>query len=686
MASKKDLNLASLPYDVLSPITDLLSAHAIGKLWFCGNNDLHRSLAMSVQRFRLEYAHTERFFKSLVWPRLLARFMRLNDLEIIVPPAFQHYSVVREVDFAILSPVLRHCRLKFANAWLELVDSNTALVTPSNELRTRSRPDLSFKDRFFNLETLEANNFLSDVALDADKFALGVLSAPLVTIRLPEFPYRPNDINSLRDTVTELHCNVWDGDIRSGAITRFPSSLTHLRIKGADSSTLVRLLPATVIHLHLDITCSPLTASEDFKLLPPSLTYLEGAADVFEVESMSQLSQELRTLVLAAPIGVLAEQFESLDWSWNPFLHLPPRLETLDRIYFNNSFGYLHDTNMYEAIMHPVSVLELLPRSLRNMLTSLASLSQDQSIALPPSLTALSCELCQGVSESVDLSRLSSTLTDLNIVVEFVGKPLWRILAPLVSLKKLSLSVYLVRASPDNPVFPGAEVDLCSLLDQPKSQSSGAERKKAGTKFEGPFIESLTLKVAVDLTALHLGHPMFQQLKTLCVQSGFLQSNDSRDKVERWISDVPQTLRSLELSYPASFSIDLRSLFNLPRSLTFLHLPSVNINDKTDFAVLPPLLTGLELSSPVPTLLTLKDLEHWLPRQLTSLRLPKSHAVEPIDAIDFRPLEEAMPFLRGRVVIPPLTGYSFAKQKLRSALERHGKTFNFVPTYENDLF
>lgn len=672
------MELGNLYNDVLTSITGLLSAHAIGRLWFCGNEQLNRKLCMSVRRFSLEYAPGERLFASLVWPRLLSQFLRLDDLEVGVAPPVSHYSVVRDVDFGMLSPTLRHCRLKFANAWLEVLVNNNSLILPSNKPSMGHSNYIPFKGRFSNLETLEATNSLADLSVDIQKFAKSAFGSSMVTIRLPQLFIPPNEIKCLGDTVEDLQCLIDWELVPAGADFAFPKYLRSLTLDDAHTPLLLPLLPSSLTYLHLKQGSMDIDSSQREISFPPALTYLHAAADLLTIDFASRLPRTLIHLHLSAQIDCSIESLKS-DPLCNPLAHLPPKLETLTGTLWISE-------GVAEQCFFTVNALKLLPPSIRQLprdliidmplitqsmedleaqggLSGAAIVGIDQNLLLylPPSLERLRCNniLLEHVLQ------LPKKLVSLDLSLWQFDINIWHAFSSIHSLKNL--------------IFKTQWISVVPYFTTDSDGDELAEGENSDDKVDGPILDSLALTWPYPVHALNLGRKWVSQLKELNIISTSAAPIPLASIFNKWLSSLPHTLRSLLISTIPSAIILPESLVFLPRTLTRLVLPGVEINDKTHFASLPPLLTSLQLTARTPSLLKLEDLTHWLPRQIIHLSLPKTHACEDISSLDFAELENALPFLRGRVYIPPITDYASSDSAFRVALDRYGKAWRFLP-------
>lgn len=676
-------NIDTLPNEVISIITSFSDAYAIGKLWFCGNSRLNRILSNSVESFRLKYAHTERLYSALVWPRLLSQFMRLNELEIEVPPPFFNYAVVRDVNFSILSPTLRHIRLKFANSWLEILSANNALLPPPDRSFSPHSPSLPFKDRFFNLETLHSSAYLRNVSLNTSLFLTNISTPSLEHITSSSVIYlRQEDFKALVPTLSTLHCYVY-GLLESADVKLvLPSCLTDLTIGGIESSRIIRFLPQTLTSLKL-VHSLPLIASSDADFIPPSLTLFSASLTVFTCYFASKLPHTLKHLNLIAHIEV-----PTGTASRSPMTMLPPHLETLEGLFIAHP-GMSMDWDP-EATFYSPNILQSLPPKLRTLPDMMSTFRAEIVRYLPRSIqslnlselqpirvakdaknrleslaslpTSLTCLICQGLTHQ-EIGVLSNTLVTLSLDIWTFNMAIWNALSPLVNLKKLTVTTKWHDMK--RPLFLTSPMIL-------------SEDDDGTDKLEGPILDHLIIRWQETVPTLRFDRKWASELKTLWVSTGHQKSIGKVEDFENWLVSLPHTLTNLTVMWQNE-EVPLASLVHLPRTLTHLKLSHVAITDKTKLAVLPPLLTHLELSSSQSTLLKLADLAHWLPRQLVELHLPSTHAFESFENLDFTLLESQLPFLRGRIFMAPMTQYILTNQLLTNATEKYGVTYSFGP-------
>lgn len=677
------MELEKLSNDVLTSITALIGAHAIGRLWFCGNNQLNRKLGPSVRCFNLEYARTERLSSSLVWPKLLSQFLRLDDLKIAVSPPFTPYAIVLGVDFTLLSPTLRHCRLDFANAWLEVAACNASLLLASNlSLALCPRYHL-FKDMFYNLETLDVTNHLQSVAVDVQKFAANAFGPSITNIRIPHLVIPPNAFKSLRDTVEDLYCSIDLELALKSADFELPKHLRRLTLANEPSAQLLPILPPTLTYLHVTVPGGMMIAEFPDLTFLPSLTYLHASGASFftlqfTLKFVLSLPKSLIHLHFRSEFDANVASLEADPLS-NPLAHLPPNLETLDGITFN-------DDMVMELCCFSEVALKRLPPSIRRLprnLTLEANTISEFKVhheqlagatnqvtntclvsLLPPLLENIRCQ-----HPLVEHIRLyPKNLTSLDISLPRFEMSFWNALSPLLLLKRLTFRSQW--ASLD-PIF----------LDP--ADPDAIRYHESVDKLDGPILDFLNLNWASTFPTLAFGRKWSSELKDFRYISSNSYAVEGTQIFNRWLSSLPRSLQSLKLFSTAI--IEPESLNYFPRTLTHLELPWVEITDKTNFASLPPLLTSLSISSRSKHLLKLKDLAHWLPKQLIHCVLPKTYACEDISSLDFSQVEAALPFLRGRVVLPPITDYGVSNSAFTMATEKFGQVWKFLPTFPSEF-
>lgn len=661
----------------ISHIAVYLSAHAICKLWFCGNSRLNYFLATEVQSFRLEYAHTERLISSLVWPKLISQFMRLHDLQVTLPEPLCHYAIVRGVDFSIISPTIRTLRLKFANSFFELLDANAALLG-----HEQSRPALvtPMKDRFYNMETIEISHGMRAIGPKLEKMIFSLPTA-LLRLCLPESALLyPLLVSSLPRTIQHLDCSITCDDVAQIQNLNFPPNLTLLNFKHDSDTTILARLPADITYLRIHLESSPLSSTEDVLLLPKKLTFLYTPVAEFHAKMSRNLPN---TLIEAHLIGTVCSNPQNVEESGNPLAHLPRGLKVVTGLQMRRDgwgdptawMSQFHireeETENFPAFLRIVPV-DFTPWSLLTSTKTgpmITSCLEELAVPFPTPKTLLSAlpptlRFLRLNSAHTDVvPQLPKRLTSLQIDKVTFSMKFWNSLSPLTNLVKLVIDCKWNYETPSSSKLDTAP-DPAEQLDL----------------LEGPKLEFLKITRASPAPEFKFGsqRAWSSNMKTLTMHTLGADSGTTPQIFSALLSSLPRSLTTLDLiDKTTKLRVPAETLVHLPRTLTELSIGSIEISDKTKLAALPPLLTKLRFPDAPITMLKVEDLVQWLPPHLTELLMPRSDACEIPDNIDFAALLRQLPFLRSQnVVIPPATNYSAVITHQPNDLERHGKTYS----------
>jgi hypothetical protein len=410
MASKTPSKLTHLASDVVRAITSLLSGHDIGKLWFIGDKRLHRVLSLSVNRFELFYADVTR----LKWPRLIANFQGLRDLNIQVSGRIllSQELLLDGVNISDVPRGIRKLLFKFGGDFANFLE---VAVNPAQDHDIYSRQRAVLKDMRVLYPELEVFGCYGVVHMDnlEGEPTCSIWPHTLQELTLRNCELNIADLACLPRMLRSLKCTIAPFQYWEGQPDVLPPHLQQLELSNVSDTHVFEHIPPHVSELILTFSLSKDVTAHGWNLFksPRSLSTLSVTFPSFRLDIIPYIPPSLTHLKLISTrscaieiFNNLPERLKILDYTGpmpnRPILileKLPPTLESLPLEFFN----YI-----------PASSWKDLPRSLKELFISAPPGEYSAHLqALPPNLTSLSID---GIS-SISLVTLPSTLKKLTL-------------------------------------------------------------------------------------------------------------------------------------------------------------------------------------------------------------------------------------------------------------------------------
>ena len=599
--------------DCLSSISDLLSAHEVTRLYFCGHIGLCNRLQRAVRLFRLN--HVER--RLISWPRILSCFRALQYVRISTF-GNSSSSYVTAVDLTVLPSTLQSLDLRIANGFLCLLEMPPF---PSGGPNYKPRLSSDLIHRCPNLTSLSWSNMysgetmhwdISDLVSDLSRFRhlcdIHSLHSLLQRWTWPSLAELPSTLQNM--TIPRIQ-------IDATSTPTFPASLTTLRLYSPDTIPFefLRWLPTSLVHLNLltnvgggacDWTAlsrlSNLTrfrflcASFDEHLvihLPRSLRHLDVRPNQLWFDSLALLPNGLCSLVL---------QFIDLRYALSSYSPRAPNSSSAKSI--NHVSANLPrsltkiSSQLFSAF--PPSTWKNLPRGLAELhatgerpMVDVQASDAPHLADLPPALQSLRCHDLPTSNFAFLSNTPSLTILSLSGIDAEGSSP--KELLTLVSntCPQLSRLTLALEGPVDSQWFEHFQCPIEQLSFKLESYTDQVPEERR------PLLQ--------QLFAPHLGRPVASNMAEIEEGSEGIHGGkdvNGRRSNRAWF----RHLQILEINeyFTAFMDTPLAWIQSLPSSLTMLNIPtwrSASGDTSTTsyyfptetLAHLPPSLTHLEI-------------------------------------------------------------------------------------------
>lgn len=666
--------LIQLPIDLLSLLSAFIDGFGLCKLWMCGSRSLHHLMTHSVTHFNLVYGHTEDFGAAHRWSSFISRLPRLTTL-CISTPAPHEYHIVEDVNISTIPSGIRRLELKFANAFVCLLNNDFHPKHPSKRAKTNSNTpnNLSFMKLDARFPQLEQLTWVNALDFRGRPLLLSPAFPPRLqalhfsrstSVALSHLLRLPSSLTALTVTLLEQTGeNAWPKVSKNAKKQPSNSSifpdLSSLRIFDVNSRRAIKYLPQTLTRLELEFreakrgrgdgdsdsehsgeavdldadasgdNLSINLRERDVRRLPAQLLHLSLGLE----EAKAALISSLPSCLLS--LRIPAETLQNCK-----FEHLPRSLTVLE---------VCRDAVLKKSVEECArlpATLRRIPRGL-NLLTATwhdlpPALEQVGTLSVPTTFG--------GRSSSGDISTLFGGQSTRGDDAEALESHASLLPPSLKSFKALnwqssmfsalqcstltSLSLRSVHYDADTMRAMSVGCPLLRCL-----QLVGSERERCcifnDQTFPMHHLEEFTALSNHSLTDFDMKSLWARKLRTLTLE---LQSPRnpqspaalttstpgliSHSAIIEWFKTLPTTLESITFSLRPAL-LDPQLLHLLPPSLTLLDISKMGAVSPQHMSNLPRTLQSLHIEAALFDCFTSTHLLECLPKRLHTLILPQ---------------------------------------------------------------